>query len=194
MSAVPHYVHMQHLTETGFAFVDPTCQLGRGVKVWHFAVVLAGCRLGDGVMIGSRTELGFRCIVGKDSRIGSGVYLPSDTVIGERVFIGPNVTCTDDRTPKVPGPNDPPYTAQPPIIEHDAAIGAGAVLLPGVRIGHHARIGAGAIVTRDVPPHGHVRSEPARARALSPASAGWATHDVSPFAESSPTPRTTGSL
>ncbi len=154
-------------------YIDPDAIVGDGAFVWHFAVILAGCRLGEGVMIGSRTELGFRCIVGDYSRIGSGVFLPPDTVIGTRVFVGPGVVMTDDRHPKVPGKDDPPYTAMPPVIEDGASIGAGAILLPGVRIGHHARIGAGAIVTHDVPPFGHVRGEPAREKALSATSENW---------------------
>jgi acetyltransferase-like isoleucine patch superfamily enzyme len=41
-------------------------------------------------------------------------------------------------------------------------IGAGAILLPGVRIGLQAVVGAGAVVTRDVPPYGLAVGVPAR--------------------------------
>lgn len=147
-------------------FIDPSAVLADGAFVWWFAVILAGCRLGKRVMIGSRTELGFRCIIGDDTRIGSGVFLPPDSKIGERVFIGPNVTFTDDKLPKVNLPGDPPYSAQPPVIEDDAAIGAGAVILPGVTIGRGARVAAGAVVTSDVEPFSIVMGLPAREIAL----------------------------
>lgn len=154
-------------------YIDPDVIMEEGSFVWWFAVVLAGTRLGKHVMIGSRTEIGFRCTIGDYSRIGSGVFLPSDTVVGKYVFIGPNVTCTDDRTPKVPTPGSEPYHAEPPFIDHGAAIGAGAVILPGVKIGAYARIAAGAVVTRDVEPFAMVVGMPAREREPSAESKHW---------------------
>ncbi len=47
-------------------------------------------------------------------------------------------------------------------IGDDSFIGAGAVILPGVRIGIGAVIGAGAIVTRDVEPYRVMAGNPAR--------------------------------
>ena len=37
-------------------------------------------------------------------------------------------------------------------VGRNAYIGAGAIILPGVRIGEGAIVGAGAVVTKDVPP------------------------------------------
>ena len=70
-----------------------------------------------------------------------------------------NVTMTDDKYPVV---NNKHYDAQPPIIEDDVSIGAGAIILPGVRIGAGAMIAAGAVVTRDVRPGGLVKGMPAK--------------------------------
>lgn len=145
-------------------YIDPSVHLGLGVKVWHYAVILQDVELGLGVSVGSRSEIGRGSKIGGQTRIGSGVFLPPNSVVGHSVFIGPNVTFTDDKNPRVPDEDDPPYTAQPPIIEDHAAIGAGAVILPGVRIGYGALVGAGAIVTKNVPPHAVIRGEPARVR------------------------------
>jgi acetyltransferase-like isoleucine patch superfamily enzyme len=41
-------------------------------------------------------------------------------------------------------------------------IGAGAVVLPGIRIGTHAVVAAGAVVTRDVAANTCVAGNPAR--------------------------------
>lgn len=38
-----------------------------------------------------------------------------------------------------------------PVIGDDCLIGAGAVILGGIRIGNHVKIGAGAVVCKDVP-------------------------------------------
>jgi acetyltransferase-like isoleucine patch superfamily enzyme len=54
------------------------------------------------------------------------------------------------------------YKPDPPVIGDHAAIGAGAVLLPGVRIGEGAIVGAGTVVTKDVVPWTTVVGIPAR--------------------------------
>lgn len=48
------------------------------------------------------------------------------------------------------------------IIDDDAWIGAGAIILPGVTIGKRAIIGAGSVVTRNVPPYCIAVGNPAR--------------------------------
>lgn len=47
-------------------------------------------------------------------------------------------------------------------VGNDVWIGAGAVILQGVRVGDGAVIGAGAVVTRDVPPYAIVVGVPAK--------------------------------
>ena len=149
-------------------YIDPSVRIGMGTVVWHYARVLANVDLGLFVSIGGGSEIGVGSTIGAHSRVGANTFLPPRSVVGHNVFIGPGVTCTDDKTPFAHKPDDPPYTPQPPIIEDYASIGAGAILLPGVRVGHHARVAAGAIVTKDVPPHGTVRGEPARPFEMSP--------------------------
>lgn len=142
-------------------YIDRTAKLGRDVKVWHFAVILADVEIADDVSIGSRAEIGRGTKIGKGSRIGSGVFLPPNSLVGERVFIAPSVTCCDDRWPIA---GNAEYEAKPPILMDRCSIGAGSVLLPGVRIGRGAMVGAGSVVTKDVPDGAVVRGEPARVR------------------------------
>jgi UDP-2-acetamido-3-amino-2,3-dideoxy-glucuronate N-acetyltransferase len=131
-------------------FVDPTALIGGGSVIWHFARVLANCKIGKDVSIGGGAEIGRGTTIGDRTRISSGVFLPSNSRIGADVFIGPNVTCTDDRYPRTLKPGET-YDALPPIIEDGASIGAGAVILPGVRIGKGSLVGAGCVVAKDVP-------------------------------------------
>jgi acetyltransferase-like isoleucine patch superfamily enzyme len=48
------------------------------------------------------------------------------------------------------------------IIEEDASIGVGAIILPGVTIGRGAIVTAGSVVTKSVPPKTMVQGNPAR--------------------------------
>jgi acetyltransferase-like isoleucine patch superfamily enzyme len=139
--------------------------MGRNVKVWHFARVLQYAVIGDACSIGGGAEIGQGSVIGTKSRISAGVFLPSNSKIGESVFIGPNVTFTDDKHPRILNPGET-YTAEPPVIEDFVAIGAGAIILPGIRIGHHSFVAAGAIVTKDVPPNTHIRGEPSREKPM----------------------------
>jgi UDP-2-acetamido-3-amino-2,3-dideoxy-glucuronate N-acetyltransferase len=155
-------------------FIDPSATVHPSAVVWHFAVVLADCVLGAGVSIGSHCEIGRGSTIGERTRIGSMTFLPPNTVIGRDTFIGPHVAMSDDFHPRVRNSCETTYEAHPPVIGDGVAIGLGAVLLPGVKIGDKARVAAGAVVTKDVAPGGFVRGEPARARTLSAAAQeGW---------------------
>lgn len=141
------------------AVIGPNAYVNVYADVWHFSVVLDNAHICYGCSIGSHVEIGKGSHIGTKSRIGKGSFLPANSRVGERVFIGPNVTFCDDKRPVV---GNKQYTAQPPVVEDDASIGAGAVILPGVRIGKGALVGAGAVVTKDVPPGSVVMGNPAR--------------------------------
>jgi len=144
------------------ADVDPSAKLGDLTRVWANAGVLADCVIGNAVSIGRGAEIGRGSTIGDGSRIGWNCFLPPNSRIGKYVFMGPGVVCTDDRHPIVPRPWDKPYTPMPPTIGDGAAIGAGVVILPGIKIGIGARVAAASIVTRDVPNYCAVRGGPAR--------------------------------
>ena len=48
------------------------------------------------------------------------------------------------------------------VIEEDASVGTGAIILPNVTIGRGATVTAGSVVTRSVPPKTMVQGNPAR--------------------------------
>ncbi len=48
------------------------------------------------------------------------------------------------------------------VIEEDASLGAGVIVLPNVTIGHGAIVTAGSVVTKSVPPKTMVQGNPAR--------------------------------
>ena len=50
---------------------------------------------------------------------------------------------------------------RPIVIEDNSFIGAGTLILPGVRIGHDTIIGAGSVVTHDIPANSVAFGNPA---------------------------------
>lgn len=135
------------------AEIHETVVLGEDCHVWGGAAIMSGTRIGPHCSIGRNVEIGRGCDIGEGTRISYGVFIPNNTRIGAHVFIGPGVMMTDDKYPAV---TKQFYRPAPPVIEDDARIGAGAVILPGVRLGRGCLIAAGAVVTKDVAPYAMV--------------------------------------
>lgn len=133
--------------------IHADCHLGVAVTVWQFASVLRGATVGARSVVGACAVLD-ACIVGPDCRIGAGAQLHPGTLVGAGVFIGPGVIACNDRFPRVARGSwhIPALPAEATVtVEDGASIGAGAVLLPGVRIGAGAAVAAGERVARPVP-------------------------------------------
>lgn len=85
--------------------------------------------------------------------------------IGESVMVGPHVYISDfdHEIPEQIGQGWPLREVGKPIhIEREVWIGAGAIILKGVRIGEGAVIGAGSVVTKDIASGAIVGGNPAR--------------------------------
>src|ERR1041384_3496982 len=102
-------------------------------------------------------------------RIGQDVYVADDLLLAEELEDRDNLTL-GERVRSARGPPPPPPAPRPPIVvEPDVWLGAGVVVLPGVRIGRGAIVGANSVVTTDVPPLHVVARPPAKTiRVLTP--------------------------
>lgn len=104
--------------------------------------------------------------------IKQGVYINRNTIldaherleIGTDCMIGPGCYLTDADHSRVPGRRigEAAMNIKPTILEDNVWLGAGVIVLKGVRIGRDAVVGAGAVVTRDVPAGAIVAGVPAR--------------------------------
>lgn len=147
---------------TPFVHPKAICEsenVGEGTRVWAFAHVLPGARIGADCNICDHVFVENAVLVGDRVTIKSGVQLWDGVTLADDVFVGPNVTFTND-----PMPRSKVYPAEfaKTIVAQGASLGGGAVILPGVHIGRSAMVGAGAVVTKDVPPNAIVVGNPAR--------------------------------
>ena len=135
-----------------------TTEIGEGSRIWQFAVVLAGAKIGKNCNICAQTFIENDVVVGENVTVKCGVQLWDGLRIGNNVFIGPNVTFCNDKHPKS---GNRKFEKLKTIIEDDVSIGANATILPGIRLGKGCVIGAGAVVTKDVRPGATVVGNPA---------------------------------
>ena len=104
--------------------------------------------------------------IGRDCAINEGVFiLGHDSIdIGNNVVLSAGCMlidaglALDDFTNR----DFPPHASSPIVIEDGAWIGAGAIILAGVRVGRKAVVGAGSVVSRDVPALTVVAGAPVR--------------------------------
>jgi acetyltransferase-like isoleucine patch superfamily enzyme len=141
---------------------------GEGVVLAPF-VNLYGCRIGDETRIGPFVEIQRDASIGARCKIQSHTFICSGVEIADEVFVGHGVLFINDKFPRATTDSgelqtDADWTLQRTTVERGAALGSGAVVLGGVRIGAAALVGAGAVVTRDVAPGETVAGVPARAR------------------------------
>jgi acetyltransferase-like isoleucine patch superfamily enzyme len=142
------------------AYVEDGAIVGPRTRIWQFAVVLSGARIGADCNLNAHTFVEGGAVMGDRVTLKCGVYLWDGIALADDVFCGPNAVFTNDKYPHSRArPEEYPRTR----VGRGASIGAGAVILPGVTIGEEAMIGAGAIVTRDVPARSTVAGNPARA-------------------------------
>jgi acetyltransferase-like isoleucine patch superfamily enzyme len=142
-------------------------ELGDGVVVYSFTN-LYGCSIGSGTRVGTFVEIQRGVTIGRNCKIQSHTFICEGVTLADAVFVGHGVMFVNDKHPRAVGLSGELKTSDDwslleTVVEEGAAIGSGATILGGVRIGRQALVGAGAVVTRDVPESAVVVGVPARA-------------------------------
>lgn len=121
---------------------DEGIQIGSDVMIARGSVIQGKCAW---VKIGDRCNIGSQCIL---TSVG-GIMLGKSVLIAGQCYIGGGRYRIDNK--EIPIMDQGVYSKGPVIIEDNTWLGAGVVVLDGVRIGKGCVVGAGAVVTKDVP-------------------------------------------
>ena len=149
----PYFVHES-------AYVDEGAELGIGTKVWHFAHVMKGAKIGERCIIGQNVNIDGGTLLGNNVKIQNNVSVYTGVVIEDDVFLGPSCVLTNVSNPRSQINRHALYETTR--LKRGCTIGANATIVCGTQIGRYAFVGAGSVVTKDVPDFALVVGNPAR--------------------------------
>lgn len=142
------------------AVIDDGCDIGEGVKIWHFSHIMSGCEIGDRCNIGQNVVVSPGVRLGKNVKIQNNVSIYTGVICEDDVFLGPSMVFTNIINPRSAIVRRDEYVET--MVRRGASIGANATIVCGNEIGEYSFIGAGAVVTKPVPPFSLVVGNPAR--------------------------------
>ncbi|MBD3252116.1 transferase [Candidatus Pacearchaeota archaeon] len=142
-----------------FTVIYPGNKIGEKLTTGHHTVIRANNLIGNEVTIGNFSIVEGRCKIGDNVKIHSMVFLGEDTFIGKGSWIGPRCVTLLTKHPRATYQE---LTNKGPRIGKNVVIGAGTILMPGIKINDNSMIGAGSLVLKDVPKGVVVAGNPAK--------------------------------
>jgi UDP-2-acetamido-3-amino-2,3-dideoxy-glucuronate N-acetyltransferase len=142
------------------AIIDEGCEIGEGVKIWHFSHVMGGCKIGDGCNLGQNVVVSPKVVLGKNVRVQNNVSIYEGVICEDDVFLGPSMVFTNVINPRSAVSRKHEY--MPTVVRKGASIGANATIVCGNEIGEYAFIGAGAVITKPVAAYALLVGNPAK--------------------------------
>jgi UDP-2-acetamido-3-amino-2,3-dideoxy-glucuronate N-acetyltransferase len=142
------------------AIVDDNVVIGDGTKIWHFAHICPGARIGANCIFGQNTMVANDVVIGSNVKVQNNVAIYTGTVIEDDVFLGPSCVLTNVTNPRSQVKRHSLY--EPTLIRRGTTVGANATIVCGITLGRYAFIAAGAVVAKDVPDYGFIMGVPGR--------------------------------
>jgi len=142
------------------AVIDADCEIGKGVKIWHFSHIMTGCKIGDDCNIGQNVVVSPGVILGRNVKVQNNVSIYTGVICEDDVFLGPSMVFTNVINPRSAIKRKDEYMTT--LVRHGASIGANATIVCGNEIGEFAFVGAGTVVTRPVRPYALIVGNPGR--------------------------------
>ena len=151
---------MSAITIHPSAIVDDGAQIGADSRIWHFAHVCSGARIGTGVSLGQNVFVGNKVTIGDHCKVQNNVSVYDNVTLEEGVFCGPSMVFTNVYNPRslIERKNEYRNT----LVKKGATLGANCTIVCGVTIGEYAFIGAGAVINKDVPAYALMVGVPAK--------------------------------
>ncbi len=145
-----------------YAVVDDNVEIGEGTKVWHFAHVQSGSKIGKKCVFGQNVNIGNNVKIGNFVKIQNNVSVYEGVTLEDYVFCGPSMVFTNILDPKCKYPQVGAAFYINTLVKEGASLGANCTIVCGNTIGKHCLVGAGSVVTKDVPDYALVVGNPAR--------------------------------
>lgn len=142
------------------AVIDQGAHIGEGSRVWHFAHVCGGARIGKCVSLGQGVFVGNKVVIGDDCKVQNNVSVYDNVTLEAGVFCGPSMVFTNVNNPRALVERKHQYLDT--LVKKGATLGANSTIICGVTIGEYAFVGAGAVVNKDVKPHALMVGVPAK--------------------------------
>jgi len=142
------------------AYVDESCIIGDGTKIWHFSHIQKGAVIGANCIFGQNCNVANNVVIGANVKVQNNVSIYTGTTIEDDVFLGPSCVLTNVTNPRSQVNRHNLY--EKTILKRGCTIGANATIVCGITIGRYAFVAAGALVSKDVPDYALTVGVPGR--------------------------------
>ena len=142
------------------AIVDDGAVIGDDSRVWHWAHICSGARIGTKVSLGQNVYVGNKVSIGDKCKIQNNVSVYDNVYLEEGVFCGPSMVFTNVYNPRSLVERKDEY--KDTFVKKGATLGANCTIVCGVTIGEYAFVGAGSVINKSIKPFALVVGVPGK--------------------------------
>ena len=142
------------------AIVDDGAEIGNDSRIWHWAHVCSGAKIGRNVSLGQNVFVGNKVRIGDKCKIQNNVSVYDNVHLEEGVFCGPSMVFTNVYNPRSLVERKDEY--KDTLVKKGATLGANCTIVCGVTIGEYAFVGAGTVVNKSIKPFALVVGVPGK--------------------------------